>query len=83
MRLPDQRSCDKLDKEEAGSQLRGGSREARRVRTREEGGLLLPGNLFSSSAPPSTLQYWQSLRDMRTSQKSHYLFFTKVVLMWS
>ena len=70
MRLPDQRSCDTLETEEAGSQLRGGSREARLLRTREEGGLL-PGDLFSSLVPPSTLQYWQSLRDMRTTQISH------------
>ena len=74
---PDQRSCTTLEREEAGSQLRGGSRTASRdeMGEVEEEELLLV--LDTSSSPPSTLQYWHSLRDMRLTQKSHFQFWSK------
>ena len=34
-------------------------------------------DLDTSSSPPSTLQYWHSLRDMRLTQKSHFQFWFK------
>ena len=74
---PDQRSCTTLEREEAGSQLRGGRRTASRdeMGEVEEEELLLV--LDTSSSPPSTLQYWHSLRDMRLTQKSHCQFWSK------
>ena len=69
---PDQRSCATLEREEAGSQLRGG----RRTASRDEMGEVL-FDLDTSSSPPSTLQYWQSLKDMRLAQKSHCQFWSQ------
>ena len=53
---PDQRSCATLEKEEAGSQLIGGRRNASRDETEEEENEFL-FDLDTSSSPPSTLQY--------------------------
>ena len=75
---PDQRSCATLEREEAGSQLRGGRTTASLMRMGEEEveeELLL--DLDTSSSPPSTLQYWQSLRDIRLTKKSHFHFWSQ------
>ena len=73
---PDQRSCATLEREEAGSQLRGGRTTASLVRMGEEEVELLL-DLDTSSSPPSTLQYWQSLRDIRLTKKSHFHFWSQ------
>ena len=77
---PDQRSCATLEIEEAGSQLRGGKRTASRDGMGEEEEEL-SFDLDTSSSPPSTLQYWQSLRDMRLTQKSHRQIWSQIVFI--
>ena len=74
---PDQRSCATLEREEAGSQLRGGRRTASRDGRMGEEEEELLFDLDTSSSPPSTLQYWHSLRDMRLTQKSHCQFWSR------